>query len=81
MAYPIDPFGPQYAPYVGYFNPAGPQDSVIDADNLYLSAEGPALRHYKDETGTQFWDEVLYSSQTVADPTAPLGGTGTGYPS
>lgn len=82
MAYPIDPSDAAYAPFVGYFDPAGPQDSVIAVDDLYLSAEGPTLRHYKNDARDEFWDEVLYATQdpTLIDATAPLGGVGAQYP-
>ena len=87
MTYPIDPYAATYAPFVGYFNSPGAQgaqdtESVIDADDLYLSTEGPTIRHFKNTARTEFWDEVLYATRdvTLTDPNAPLGGTGNQYP-
>lgn len=59
---------------------AGPIPVVNDLANVYISNDGPAYRHYKDAARTEFWDELLYSSDTEVDPTAPLGGTGAQYP-
>lgn len=61
----------------------GPRQIVNEVDNLYLSNDGPAYRHYKDNARTEFWDELLFSSDNanLVDPDAPLGGIGAQYPS
>lgn len=85
MAYPVDPTDPRLQPFLGHMTAVNP---VADIDYVYLSAEGPAYRHYKDRTGAEFSDELLAAGgngfQSIdtdfVDPTAPLGGTGAQYP-
>lgn len=84
MSFPVDPTDRFLEPVIGHM---GPQNPVADFDYVYLSAEGPAYRHYKDTVGVQFWDELIASlgpqgaqGDKYTDPTAPLGGTGAQYP-
>lgn len=80
MAYPIDPNSAEFAKFVGSFQATNP---VADSDDLYVSAQGIAIRRWKDKAGTRFWDELLvpFTPQaTYTDATAPLGGTGAQYP-
>jgi hypothetical protein len=58
----------------------GPRLSINEIDNLYVSEDGIAYRHYKNDARSEFWDELLVSSDTIVDATAPLGGTGAQYP-
>lgn len=47
---------------------------VYDIDNVYLSDQGWAYRHYKDETGTEYWDEVIVAGEVPAgDSPDPFG--------
>jgi hypothetical protein len=83
MAYPINPNSAEFAPFVGSLQSNNP---VADSDDLYVSAEGIAIRRWKNKAGTSFWDELLvpFSPQNpqsiYTDATAPLGGTGPQYP-
>ena len=83
MAYPIDPTSATYAPFVGSLSSTNP---VADSNDLYVSAQGIAIRRWKNKAGTRYWDELLipFSPQdpetAYTDATAPLGGTGAQYP-
>ena len=39
---------------------------VFDMDNVYLSDQGWALRHYKNEAKTRYWDELLVAGEVAA---------------
>lgn len=83
MAYPIDPTSAEFAPFVGTYLTNNP---VADSDDLYVSAEGIAIRRWKNRAGTRFWDELLFPfspqdpESVYTDSTAPLGGVGAQYP-
>ena len=40
---------------------------VLDMDNVYWSDKGWAYRHYKNETKTRFWDEILVAGEALLD--------------
>lgn len=64
---------------------------VLDMDNVYLSNQGWALRHYKREDKSLYWDEILVAGEVpsgdtpdafgAASPTFEnVGGDGTQSP-
>lgn len=42
---------------------------VLDMDNVYLSDQGWAYRHYKREDKSLFWDEILVAGEVPASDT------------
>lgn len=44
---------------------------VYDLDNVYFSDHGWAYRHYKDETGALYWDEILVAGEALLDDGTP----------
>jgi len=49
---------------------------AVDPANIFATAEGWTLRHYKNAAKTEFWDEVLVAIGGLAggdDPNAALG--------
>ena len=47
---------------------------VLDMDNVYLSDRGWAIRHYKNEAKTRFWDELLVAGEVPSsDSPDPFG--------
>lgn len=42
---------------------------VLDMDNVYLSDQGWAYRHYKSEDRSRFWDEILVAGEVPAGDT------------
>ena len=42
---------------------------VLDMDNVYLSDQGWAYRHYKNESKTRFWDEILVAGEVASADT------------
>lgn len=52
---------------------------VLDMDNVYLSDQGWAYRHYKNEAKTLFWDEILVAGEVPAGDT-PVSAFGTAAP-
>jgi len=61
--------------------------SAIDSRYIYASRSGWTLRHFKNQVGSTFYDEVivacaLYTDDTLATRvTRALNGSGAGYPS
>ena len=47
--------------------------SVVDPQNIFATAEGWVLRHYKNAAKTAYWDEVL----VAVDGLVGAGGRGT----
>lgn len=39
---------------------------VLDLDNVYLSDQGWAIRHYKREDKSLYWDEILVAGEVAA---------------
>ena len=42
---------------------------VLDLDNVYLSDQGWAIRHYKREDKSLYWDEILVAGEVAASDT------------
>ena len=50
---------------------------VLDMDNVYLSDRGWALRHYKREDKSLYWDEILVAGEVPASDTPSVFGAAT----
>ena len=52
---------------------------VLDMDNVYLSDQGWAYRHYKGEDKSRYWDEILVAGEVPSGDT-PISTFGTASP-
>ena len=46
--------------------------TVADKDNIYLSEQGWAYRHYKNAEKTKYWDEIIWAGFVSDDVTENL---------